>query len=126
MSIRPRFILPFVSAAVLLPTACGSNGSSYGSGKNDAGATDSGSADAVPGFDAGDDSSIISGRTLTGLGITPNQASIQSLNGAPSTQQFQAIGQFSDGTSAPVTGASWMRDDPQVGAIDGSGLYTAD
>jgi hypothetical protein len=125
MPIRSRFVLPFLSVVVLFPTACGSGGSSFGKGAPDGSATDAGAGDAVPGFDAGDDSSIISGRTLTGLNITPNQISIQSLNGATATQQFQAVGQFSDGTTGPVSGAAWMRDNPQVGAIDGSGLFTA-
>jgi hypothetical protein len=116
--------LPLVLAAI--PVACGSSrsGPPQGFGGDDASAAaDAGGPSADSG--AGADSGGIGAPKLVALGIQPLQASIESLNGAPATQQFQAMAQYADGSVAPVSGASWTRDDPQVGAIDGAGLYTA-
>ncbi|HEY8091963.1 MAG TPA: hypothetical protein VIF09_29075, partial [Polyangiaceae bacterium] len=121
-----RVALLSLLGVALTPLACGSSkDSGYSAG--DA----STPVDGGPGHDSsltgdgGDGGSIISNRTLTGLTITPPQVTIESLNGAAATQQFTAVGQFSDGTTSPVTGASWSRDNPQVGDIAGAGLYTA-
>ena len=129
MPTRSRVALSAVLVASVSAVACGSSGGSGGYQP----ATDASTpTDAGSGFpegsltgDGGSDSSVISNRTLTGLAISPAAITIQSLNGAPSTQQYTTVAQFSDGTSSPVTGATWARDNPQVGAIDPSGLYTA-
>ena len=115
-------------AAAAWPVACGSSASS-GSfpGPDDAAAGDGSTREggSVLG-DAGGESSLITSRALLGVSVSPAQAAIESLNGQAVTQQFQLMGQYSDGTVSPVAGASWSRDSPQVGAIgSGTGLYTA-
>jgi len=128
LRLRPRNALAAVLASSVSAVACGSGGggSTFKPPPADGGSGDTGTLDSSLTGDGGSsDSSFISNRTVTGLSITPAQVTIQSLNGAASKQQFQAVAQFSDGTSSPVTGAGWSRDDPQVGAVDGSGLYTA-
>jgi len=123
MRARPRLWLPLVLVAVW-PIACGSShsGAQQGFAGDDASPSTGdggGASDASLGGDG------IGNPKLVALSIQPLQANIESLNGKPATQQFQAMGQFADGSIAPVGGASWTRDDPQVGAVDGSGLYTA-
>ncbi|HEY8088500.1 MAG TPA: hypothetical protein VIF09_11660, partial [Polyangiaceae bacterium] len=123
MRLRAR-PLPF-ALLVAWPLACGSSnnpglpppGDDASTGNDGAAVGDDG------GF--GDDSSLIQQHKLVALSVAPLQANIQSLNGAPVTQAFQAVAQFDDGSSAPVTGAAWARDNPQVGGIDTSGLYSA-
>jgi hypothetical protein len=126
---RTRYALSALLVASVSAVACGSGGSGSTftppGGDDGGGAKDTGTLDSSLTGDGGSDSSLITNRTVTGLSITPASVSIQSLNGAASTQQFTTVAKFSDGTSSPVTGASWSRDNPQVGAIAGSGLYTA-
>ncbi|HEX3345192.1 MAG TPA: hypothetical protein VHS09_11500, partial [Polyangiaceae bacterium] len=123
---RTSIAFASVIVASVSAAACGSSGGAFKPPGDDGGGTDGGALrDSSLTGDDGGDSSFISNRTVTGLSITPGQVTIQSLNGAAATQQFAAVAQFSDGTSAPITGATWTRDDPQVGAIAGSGLYTA-
>jgi hypothetical protein len=125
---RPSsLVLLAALAAAAWPFACGSSAQNT----NDSFAADGSTPEtgvgdgSLTGNDAGD-GSLLTSKTLVGLAITPDQASIQTINGAPATQQFQAIGQFSDNTTGPVTGAAWSNDDPQVGAVgNGSGLFTA-
>ncbi|HEY3821143.1 MAG TPA: hypothetical protein VGL81_28455 [Polyangiaceae bacterium] len=123
---RARYALTAVVVASVSAVACGSGGggSTFKPPAGDDGGG-TGLDGSLTGDGGGSDSSFISNRTVTGLSISPSQVTIQSLDGAPSTQQFQAVAQFSDGTSSPVPGAAWSRDNPQVGAIAGTGLYTA-
>jgi len=125
MRIAPRNAL--TALVVSYAAACGSSHSNdFGSDASTTGG-DSGLGDdgGLLG-DGSDDGNLFSQRTLVSISIKPNQAAIQSLNGAKATQSFQAIAQYSDGTSGAVGGASWSRDNPQVGDINSSsGLYTA-
>jgi hypothetical protein len=116
-------------AAAASPAACGSSSPSSDTA-SDAAVGDSGTGGRGDGGvltgDAGGDSSLITNRTLLSVSITPGQAAIQSLNGSTATQQFQLMGSYSDNTVSAVPGASWSRDNPQVGDIgSGTGLYTA-
>ena len=121
-----RVALLSLLGATLAPLACGSSKDSGYSPGDASTPTDGGAGhDGSLTGDGGDGGSIISNRTLTGLEITPPQVTIDSLNGAAATQQFTAVAEFNDGTTSPVTGASWSRDNPQVGDIAGSGVYTA-
>ena len=124
---RTRYAVTAALVASVSAVACGSggSGSTFKPPGADSGAADTGTMDSSVFGDDGGDSSFISNRTVTGLSITPGSVTIQSLDGAASTQQFSAVAKYSDGTSSPITGASWSRDNPQVGAIAGSGLYTA-
>jgi len=122
---RTRCALLAVLVVSVSAVACGSGGSSGSAFTPPTDAGNAGPDSSLTGDGGGGDSSLITNHMVTGLSITPPSATIQSLNGAASTQQFSAVAQFSDGTSAPVTGASWSRDNPQVGAVDGTGLYTA-
>jgi hypothetical protein len=115
-------------AAAVSPAACGSSPSG-GSGFTPDASTGSPDGEAADGsWLTGDassgDGSLVNNKTVTGLTISPNQASIASLNGKPATQQFQAIAQFSDNTTGPISGATWSGSDPQVGSVAG-GLFTA-
>lgn len=73
----------------------------------------------------GSDGSLVSNKTLVSIAVSPNNASIESVNGSAATQQFKVIATYSDNSVSPVSGASWTRDNPQVGDIASSGLYTA-
>lgn len=62
---------------------------------------------------------------VTSLVVTPSTASLVT-SGAPVAQQFKAVATLANGSTVDVTsGASWGWDDPGVGAVDASGLYTA-
>ncbi|HEY6460669.1 MAG TPA: hypothetical protein VIY73_10980, partial [Polyangiaceae bacterium] len=131
---RARSLVSHVALFLLLgvavvPVACGSSnsGNSFPGEQDAATPHDAGGGGAETSLtsDAGDGGSVISNRTLTGITITPPGTTLQSMNGAPATQQFQTVAQFSDQTTSPVTGATWSRDTPQVGDIDAAGLYTA-
>ena len=112
------------------PLACGSGAQNQSGFQSDAstgggdsattGSGDGGGGDAS----FGDDSSLISNRKVVALSIQPLQANIESLNGASATQPFQALAKFDDGTIGQVS-ASWSRDNPQVGQIDATGIFTA-
>jgi hypothetical protein len=99
---------------------CGSPGSGGVSpGSDDGGAS-------VDGDDAGDDASLIGTRTLVGLAVSPAQTTLVVGSGAQAAQQLQAVGTYSDGSTAPLTSSvTWTRDAPGIGNVDGSGLFTA-
>jgi hypothetical protein len=115
-------------AAAVWPVACGSSPSGGSGFTPDASTTGSegGTGDGGSLLDdsSAGDGSLVNNKTVTGLTISPDQASIQSLDGMPATQQFQAIAQFSDNTTGPIAGATWSANDPQVGSV-ASGLFTA-
>ena len=122
-------LLSALTAAVW-PVACGSSGSG-GSGFTPDGSTampdaESSEVGTLTGDAGGGDGSLVNSKTVTGITITPNQASLASINGKIATQQFQAIAQFSDNTTGPIVGASWSSTNPQIGGVaSSSGLYTA-
>jgi hypothetical protein len=120
-----RFALcAFLSAAT--GAACGSSGNNGGfTPDGSTGPSEDGGDGGVRDGGFGGDTSLINGHKVVALTVKPLQVNIESLNGAKATQQFQAIAQYDDGSTAAVTGASWARDNPQVGAIDPTGLYTA-
>jgi WD40-like Beta Propeller Repeat len=63
---------------------------------------------------------------LESLSIHPATATITSVNGSQPTQSFQVQGKFNDGTTQTLSnGVTWSTDSPPVGAVDGTGLYTA-
>jgi hypothetical protein len=107
-------------AAVILAIAAACGGGDKGSGfdqpGNDGGATDDGSSGTL-------NNNV--GAHLMSITVDPPQAAIESVNGAPVTQGFKAVGHFDDGSSAPLNDATWLASAPQVGAIDPKGLYTA-
>ena len=126
MSSRARWVQVFGGIALFAAAtaAVGCGGGSKAGYTSDAGqgtppATDSGSL-------TGDGGSLINGAQLQSITVDPATASVESLNGASVTQAFTVTGHFDNGTSAPLTtNVSWGADQPQVGAIDGTGLYTA-
>lgn len=67
----------------------------------------------------------VSAPTLTGssLGTTPVAGVNTMIIGGQ--LQFQAIGNFSNGQSAPITPTSWASSSPSVCTVDGNGLVTA-
>ncbi len=100
--------------------ACGSSDPGSGFLEPDAGDVDGGN-----GFESGTFGGP-PGTTLQSLTIDPPTATIESVDGAIVTQGFKAIGHFADGTSAPLpTGAAWIANEPQIGALAGTGVYSA-
>jgi MYXO-CTERM domain-containing protein len=64
-------------------------------------------------------------RRITGIRITPPDPTVTAQNGQPGVAQFTLFADYHDGSSAPVSGAVWSVDDPQIGAINASGLFTS-
>jgi hypothetical protein len=75
----------------------------------------------------GDGGSLLgNGPNLLSISVDPSTASIESLNGAAVTQAFSVTGHFDNGTAMKLTtDIAWTAGEPQVGAIDPTGLYTA-
>ena len=57
---------------------------------------------------------------LTGINIAPDNQTI----GVTATQQFSAVGSFSNGENLPVTGVTWNTVDGSIATIDANGLAT--
>jgi hypothetical protein len=114
-------------AAGLAGAACGSGGSGGIApvAQEDGGTTPPPKGDA--GNLTGNDGSLLgSGASVTSITVTPATASVESLGGKPVTQAFQVQGHMSDGTTETLTtNVSWSSGQPQIGAIDGTGLFTA-
>jgi hypothetical protein len=129
-----RVLRHSVTGFTLVALACGSKTGGYGS-PTDAGDTDSGgpdvttTADSGPSFGDGStfpDSMIPPGQQLTGLSVTPSQATLVTMNGNPGSQQFQVTATYSDGTTGPLgANPNWSSDHPAVGSIAADGTYTA-
>jgi hypothetical protein len=63
---------------------------------------------------------------LASLSIMPASASFAVVNGAPATGDFTAVGTFTDGSTADVTGqVAWTIVDAALGAVDASGHYVS-
>ncbi len=61
-------------------------------------------------------------KSLSGISVSPASANVQ----IGATQQFQATGTYSDGSTGNVTtSASWTSSVPSVATVDASGLATA-
>ena len=101
--------------AALAPLACSGDDAASASGTGHGGGTSTSSGLGFGGNDS-----------LQSLSIDPPTASIECLNGATATQQFNATLDHGDGTKETLTsGVSWSATAPQVGSIDATGLYTA-
>ena len=103
---------------------CGGGGHNSFSGGGDDGGN---SSDSGLGDDSGDGSNLIgNGATISSLSISPPQAAITSVNGKTAKQTFTVQAHYTDGTIGTITaGLVWGSDAPPVGAVSGSGLYTA-
>jgi hypothetical protein len=72
------------------------------------------------------DGGLIGSGTIKSMVISPANATITSNNGAPVTQPYTLNVTYANGTVTPVSaGVTWTTDSPVVGAIDSTGLYTA-
>ena len=64
--------------------------------------------------------------TLQSIALSPATATLSAANGAAATQQFTAVGTYSDGHTADVTAsASWTLSDSGVGSIAGGSFMAA-
>ncbi|MBI5525340.1 MAG: PKD domain-containing protein [Deltaproteobacteria bacterium] len=64
-------------------------------------------------------------RRITGIRITPPDPTVTAQNGQAGVAQFTLLADYNDGSSAPVSGAVWSVDDPQIGGINASGLFAS-
>jgi hypothetical protein len=99
--------------------ACGSSANGHGFGSQ---ATHDGGSHEVDGSVPN-----LNGPKVTSLTITPETASIESLNGAKVEQAFTVTVHYADGTMSPIAPAAvvWQATDLGVGAIDAGGVFTA-
>jgi hypothetical protein len=76
--------------------------------------------------DAGDSGiSSVNGQPIASLAVDPPTATLVT-NGSPATATFRAIATLADGTTADVsTSVAWGTDSPQVGGVNGAGVFTA-
>jgi hypothetical protein len=98
------------------------------------GACGSSSKSAEPGFESQDaggrDAAAVpdlNGPKLTSLTLDPKTASIESLNGASVRQAFTVQAHYADGSSISMkpSAVTWQATDLAVGAIDDTGVFTA-
>jgi hypothetical protein len=115
-----------VVALGIAGAAAGCGGGGHG---NDA---TTGGADGGPGLDGGgnpdggDGGNLIGNKTIKSLSISPPSASITSNNGMAAKQPFTLAVEYSDGSMSTVSSnVAWTADAPVVGAIDSTGLFTA-
>ena len=111
---------------VAIGAACGGGGGSTGSAGPEAGLNPV-TVDAGRKHDSGsvvEAGRVLTSPTLVSLAIEPPTATVTSLDGATATAGFAAMARYSDGSSSMLP-ASWLVSAPQLGAIDGNGLFTA-
>ena len=114
-----------VLGAAVTGAACG-GGHDGGGYSADAGSADTGGSGGDAGNLTKDGGSFGNTPNLLTISVTPATAAIESLNGAPVTQAFTAVGHFDDGSTANLgTGVSWTSGEPQIGSLGATGLYTA-
>jgi hypothetical protein len=107
-------IVPVTAAA--LAAACGGGGDSTGFPST----PDAAAPPASAGFGEQE------GEQFSTLVVDPPAATIEVRGGATATQEFRVTGLTADGRSIPLTtGVTFGADNPNAGAIDGAGLYTA-
>jgi hypothetical protein len=112
---RTFFVLCAVMSAAALAAGCGGSGGNNG---DDAGLDDGGGGD---GFDPLNPNN----KQITSLTVDPPMASLTIVNDQVVTQPFNAIVHYPDNSMETVTGNSaWSATNPQVGKIDGAGIYT--
>ncbi|MEC7523049.1 MAG: hypothetical protein VYE22_24440 [Myxococcota bacterium] len=64
--------------------------------------------------------------TLTGVRVEPASVELVSADGARPTQDFEVVGEYSDGSELPLAGPVWELDNVSIGLVDvASGLFTA-
>ncbi len=79
------------------------------------------------GTDAGDEASdpFHTNKNLQSISVNPPTASVEILNDVVVTQGFSAVGHYSDGSTQPIlTDLAWSADQPVIGSIDKTALYT--
>ncbi len=115
-------VLPLATALLLaIVAACGSPSGRAGFNSPDDG-VDGGSETGSPGptFGEGGDKAVAS------ISIDPPQSTLAVEAGATATAQLKLVAHFTDGTVGTITEAlPWSATNLQVGAISGTGLYTA-
>jgi hypothetical protein len=112
-----------LAALAALPTACGSGHATGGDSHATGGGPGSGSGS---GAGSGLGGSFGNMGDVVSITVTPGTTALESLNGAVVTQGFVATGQRKDGSSEVITSmVTWGAQNPQVGSIDATGLYTA-
>jgi hypothetical protein len=129
-----RSLRPSLAGLALAALACGTKSGGYGPSTDAGGPTDAGGmTDGTMSFGDGPSNDGPSftmdagpGKMVTGLAITPAQSTLVTMNGASGSQPYQVNAIYADGTSGPL-GASpdWSCDQPAIGSINGSGVYTA-
>ena len=100
-----------------------------GSGSKSSGGVTPGGDAGTPGSDSGSfggDGGLIGSGSIQSMTIAPPGATITSTNGAAATQPFTLSVKYTNGMTATVSASViWTTDSPVVGAIDSTGLYTA-
>ena len=118
--------LRLASLALLVAVLFAVASAACGGGGDGAGPSTRPVADAGKGADTGMLGMLGSQPTIQSLTVDPPTATIESLNGASVTQSFTVSAKYSNGTTSSVSqGLSWSATDIQAGAIDQTGLYTA-
>jgi hypothetical protein len=117
-------IATLAGAAALAGCGGGSNSNPGGGGDPDGGSLDAGPSVRA---DASDSGNLIGNTpTVKAISIAPLQAAITSTNGAAVKQPYTLQVQYTDGTTGTLgAGVTWGSDAPLVGAIDGTGDFTA-
>lgn len=107
--------------------ACGGSGGTGGSGNGTQTSSTGGAAGSGGGgtaVDAGEDGLFTSHGDVVSLAISPPSAILDVMNGAPASQQFDAIATFEDNTKAPIS-ADWSFDRLDVALVDQGGNVAA-
>jgi hypothetical protein len=105
--------------------ACGGGGSQGASPGGDDGGS-SGADSGLSNSDAGDGGNLIGNKSIKAIAVSPLAATITSNNGAAAKQTYTLQVEYSDGTVSSISSSvAWTTDSPVIGAIDSTGLYTA-
>jgi len=113
-------------AALSVGGACGGSGTPDTAG--DAGATVSDASRHArdTGAPTHDAHAVLGNDAVQSLSIAPPNGTVQCTNGAPASQAFSAQVYYADGAHMALTsGVSWSSNQPQLGSVDGSGVFTA-
>jgi len=114
-----------LACAAVAACGSGSGGDTFTAGED--GGPPSAEAGKESGSLTGPDGGLLGNApNLLSITVDPPTASIESLNGAAVTQAFTVTGHYDNGSTMKLAnGIGWTAGDPQVGAIDPNGLYTA-
>ncbi len=106
----------FIWAWVLVACAAACGGGSVVNGDG---------GDNGDGGTSGDVDNPLTGGKLTSITVDPPNATITIVNDVVVTQKFKAVGHYADNSQKDLlTDVMWFATNPQIGKIDGSGLYT--